>query len=440
MMKRITLVVCVISCWVSQALAEPLTLPDAFEKALAKNPSIAAVAERVNQARERVVQARAGYFPQLDFSTAAARKQLSRNENETSGLSRNYETYEGFFTASWVLFSGFSRQYELKAAEIDRDREIQEHADTIRTLLAAVAASFHTAQLALANQFIAESNRDFYATQLETARIKQKAGVGSLSDVLNFNTRMNQAGIEVAKYQTDYDVARAALAALLGEDAGKGELPEPVFPKPEDAADMSVPDPAVEIDAALSLRPDLRRQALAVDSARAEAGAARASFYPEISLSGSIGADRTNSAGFGSDDIENTLGIELSYPLFDGGEDRAALREALSDAVEAEMTLKNLKNEIISQVRQDCFSVASAQEQLHLYRENAVLARQNRDMVAKAYEYGTANLVTLNEVQNTLTETRQRIALSLITLRQARFELQASTGTIYEGKVTAKFK
>ena len=37
MMKRITLVVCVISCWVSQALAEPLTLPDAFEKALERH-------------------------------------------------------------------------------------------------------------------------------------------------------------------------------------------------------------------------------------------------------------------------------------------------------------------------------------------------------------------------------------------------------------------
>ena len=435
-MKRILFAVVMTFCFTARTAAHELTLPEAFEKALAGNPTIAAVEERVMQARERVIQARADYFPQLDVSTSAVRKQLSRNENETSGLSRTYETYDGFLTASWVLFSGFSRRYALESAELDRDQEIQEHADTVRTLLASVAQSFHTAQLALANQFISESNRKFYATQLETARIKQKAGVGSLSDVLNFNTRMNQARIEVAKYQGDYDVARTALAALLGEDAGGSDLPEPVFPKPEDEADMSVPDPTVEVDTALVRRPDLRRQALAVDIARADAGAARSDFYPEVSLSGNIGADRTNSAGFGSDDIENSLSIELSYPLFDGGEDRAALREALSDAAEAELTLKNLRNEIISQVRQDCFSVASAQEQLRLYRENAVLAKQNRDMVAKEYEYGTANLVTLNEVQNTLTETRQRIALSLITLRQARYELLASTGAIYDGSAT----
>lgn len=410
-----------------------MTLADAFERALAGNPSISAVAERVHQAGERVKQARADYLPTLAFSTGVTRKQLAENEASISGRSRAHEAYEGFLTSSWVLFSGFSRQYAVTAAELDLDREIQDHADTARALLASVAQSFHTAQLALANQVIAESNRDFYASQLKTARIKQRAGVGSLSDVLNFNTRMNQARIEEASYRADYDVARAALAALLGQDAGGADLPEPVFPRTEDDADMSAPEPAVEIKAALNKRPDLRGQALAVDIARAGAGAARAEFYPEVRLAGSVGADRTGSAAFESDDVESSVGIEVAYPLFRGGKDRSVLREKLSAAAEAAHALQHLKNEIISEVRQGCFSVAAAQEQLRLYRENAVLARQNRDMVAKEYAYGTVDLVILNEVQNTLTETRQRIALSLITLRQARYELLASTGAIYGG-------
>lgn len=417
------------------AFAGKMTLEQAFERALAGNPTIKAVVARINQAREEVARTRAAYYPQLDLSTGATRSRISRNEKEaSSSLQRVSETYDGSLSASWVLFSGFSRKYALEAAVLGQEQETVDHADTIRTLMASVAESFHTAQLALANQYISESNRDFYAGQLETARIKQKAGVGSLTDVLNFNTRMNQAQIEMEQYRSDFDVARTALAALLGDDVSTTPLPDPVFPEENGDLDMAVPDPESEISFALSHRPDLVRQELALRIAKANAGEAKAEFFPEISLSGSVGADRTNSARFDAHDVENSVGIELTYPLYSGGEDRAALRKALYAGAEAEQELKNLKNEIVSQVRQDCFAVDAARNQLRLYRENATLAKQNRDMVAKEYEFGTADLVTLNEVQNTLTETRQRIALSLITLRQARYELLASTGAIYRKK------
>lgn len=120
----------------------------------------------------------------------------------------------------------------------------------------------------------------------------------------------------------------------------------------------------------------------------------------------------------------------MSYPLFAGGKDRAALREALYAADEVRLQLKDLENQVVSEVRQACVAVATAQKQLVLYRENAELVKQNRDMVAKEYEYGKTSLVNLNEVQTTLTETRQQIALSLISLRQAWYELKTATGEI----------
>ncbi|MCG8634853.1 MAG: TolC family protein [Desulfobacterales bacterium] len=419
----------------ARASAGQMTLEQAFDRAIIGNPTVLAVVQRINQAREEVAQARAAYYPSLDLSTSATRKQISRNEDEAgSGLDRTTDTYDGFLSASWTLFDGFSREYTLEAALLAQEQETAGREDLIRTLLASVASSFHTAQLALANRFISESNRDFYAGQLETARIKQEAGVGSLSDVLNFNTSMNQAEIEIEKYTADYDVARTALAALLGMDARGDDLPEPVFPELEETRDMGGLDPESEIAHALAHRPDLNQKELDLKIARSNAEEARSAFYPELSLSGSVGADRTGDARFETDDIENSVGIELTYPLFAGGGDRAALREALYAGTEAELELKNLKNEIISEVRQDCFTVAAARKQLTLYRQNAALAIQNRDMVAKEYEFGTANQVTLNEVQNTLTETRQRIALSLITLRQAWYELKAATGAIHSGR------
>jgi len=183
---------------------------------------------------------------------------------------------------------------------------------------------------------------------------------------------------------------------------------------------------------ALDNRPDLRRLKLASRIASANIETAKARFFPEISLNGSVGADRIGSGRFESDDIDNSLGLFLSYPLFRGGGDKAALQESRYADAQAQMEMKNLKNTVISEIRQDCFTVTGAQKQLRLYRENGRLVKQNRDLVEIEYKYGKTSLVTLNEVQNNLTQTQQKTALSLIFLRQAWYELKFSSGAIYE--------
>jgi len=413
-------------------MAGQMTLDHAFEKALASNPSVKAMAQRINQSRERVIQARAAYYPQISMDGSVSRFHASDNDIATGFASQQSEEYyNGSMSAKWVMFSGFSRKNSVQAALLGQDLEEAGQVDVIRNLLSSVAASFHTAQLALANKFIASSNKTFYAKQLEDARIKQKAGKGSLSDVLNFNTRMNQAQIEMEKFIAQYDVARASLAALLGDDVQTKDLPDPVFPEIETQKEMALPHAKALMAYALDNRPDLIQWGLAVKIAQTNIETAKAKFFPEISLNGSMGASRSDNARFESNDLENSVSLQFSFPLFAGGKDRAALQEARFAAAEAEFELENLKNQVVSQITQNCFSLTAAQKQLRLYRENAKLVKQNRDMVAKEYQYGKTSLVNLNEVQNNLSETRQQIALSLISLRQAWYELKSSSGSIY---------
>jgi outer membrane protein TolC len=413
------------------ARAGQMTLDKAFENALSANPTIKAMTQRINQSREKIIQARAAYYPQVSLDGAATRIQPSDNDIAAGfAFQPSQEYYNGSVSAKWVIFSGFSRKHNVQAALLGQDLEEAGHDDVIRNLLSSVAASFHTAQLALANKSIASSNKIFYAKQLEDARIKKEAGKGSLSDVLNFNTRMNQAQIEMEKFTAQYDVARVALAALLGDDVQTNDLPDPVFPETETQKEMTLPDEKALVAYALDNRPDLIQMGLSLEILNADIETAKAKFFPEISLNGSLGVNRTGSGRFETHDLENSVSLQLSYPLFSGGKDRAALQEARLAVAEIEFELKNLKNQIVSQILQNCFSLTAAQKQLRLYRENAKLVKQNRDMVAKEYQYGKTSLVNLNEVQNNLSETQQQIALSLISLRQAWYELKASAGSI----------
>ncbi len=412
--------------------ARQITLKEAFEIALKGNPSLKAIQERILQAQEQIDQAKALYYPFLDVTGSFTRNELSSNEVNASLLptDRIQEFYDSRLSGKWVIFSGFSRKYTTLGATLNKENQLANLDDEKRTLLFSVANAFHTAQLAMANKSISNSDRTFFQEQLDNARIKRKAGVGSLSDVLNFNTQVNQAEIEMERSHSQHDVSNAALAALLGKDADTDDLLGPVFPEKEKAFEMVLPDFDVHVARAMEKRPDLEQLELAVEIAKANIGKAKARFFPELSLVGSVGADRTGSGRFENDDLENSLSLQVSYPLFAGGGDKAALKEARFAYNEASLNLKNLETNIISQVRQGCVSVAAAQRQLLLNRENAKLVRQNRDIVAKEYEFGTQSLVNLNEVQARLSTTQQRIALSLISLRQAWIELKSATGEI----------
>jgi len=390
------------------------------------------MAQRINQSKERITRAKADYYPHLALGVSARHNRYSSNDIAAGFVNNSsQEYYSGALSAKWVLFSGFSTKYSVQAARLGQELAETDKIDVVRNLLTSVAATFHTAQLALANKFIASSDKTFYKKQLEDARIKKKAGKGSQSDVLNLHTRMNQAKIEMERFTAQFDVARAALAALLGENPEERDLPEPVFPKPETKYEMEPPVVTEMVAYALENRPDLLGLTLALKIANAKIETAKSRFYPELSLNGSVGMDRRGSGRFEGDDLENSVSLLLSYPLFSGNGDKAALEESRYAGAEAKMALKNLENSVVSQIRQDCFTVAGAQKQLQLYRENGTLVKENRDMVELEYQYGKTSLVTLNEVQNNLTQTRQRIALSLISLRHAWYELKSSAGSIY---------
>lgn len=63
------------SAWAGQ-----MTLDAAFEKALADNPTLQAMVQRINQSKERITQARASYYPHLALGASATRNQYSDND------------------------------------------------------------------------------------------------------------------------------------------------------------------------------------------------------------------------------------------------------------------------------------------------------------------------------------------------------------------------
>ena len=413
-----------------------LDLATAQQIALADNPSLAAAAERVEQARQRIEQARALYWPTVDGSGSAASNQMSRNDAAVQSMlsggaeiDRNSDNYRLSLGASWLLFDGFSRKFSNFVAEYGQQESEQARRDGMRLLLQSVAGGFYGAQLAQYNKAIAKADFSFNSKQADEAQVSMDAGAGSLSALLNFQVQMNNASTDILLAERDYDLALYGLAVLLGRDSG--EMPEGIelarLDMVEEDAFYTLSLSRL-LQAATDNRPDLLRQELSLRRADSIVGANQASLYPKLSLNGAVDGTRQDDVDFGGDDFGSTISVNLSYNIFNGGGDQARIAEAKASKREAAMTLEQQKNKVQSEVRQAVTRLEQARAQLKLQRASVKLVKQSRDLVEEGYKAGQESLARLNEVQRDLVRTQSRLALSLISLYTNRQGLQTATG------------
>jgi len=409
-----------------------LDLAQAAKIALINNPTLAAAAARVRQARERLQQARARYWPSLDATLSGARISYAENNPNLFGDDPE-KRFQTALSATWVLFDGFSRKFSNAAAFYGQSQSESAQNEARRLILSAVAASYFAAQLALEDIAIARADETFNLRQLVEAEARYKIGTGSMSDVLNFKIRGNEAKTRLINAERVFEETLYALAALLG-------APESRFPsgmnlarlKQETTNEMAPPDPDALARYALTHRPDIQESQFALKQAEAQIKIAQSRYYPSINLAASADGLRRDDPAFEQDDFGNTIGFNLTYNLFAGGYDRARTRELKARELELQKGLEGLRLRAGSEVRISSTQVITTQRQMILQRANAELNQQNRDLVEKEYSAGQVSLVRLNEAQRDLTTAQSRLALALASLRQAWFNLETDSGRILE--------
>ncbi len=420
-----------------------LDLDTAAKIAVSENPSLAVAQARVEQAREAVNQARATYWPRLDLTVSGTRVELSDTDHQSQSamyqalfgpgyaIDDPQENYRAGLTASWVLFDGFARKFNLAAASYAEQSSAAGREDAKRLLLQAVTGAFLSAQLALENIAIAKADESFNQRLLTEAKLRYEVGTGALSDVLNFEVKANSAQSDLIEAEKSYQTARIGLAALLG--VPQARLPEhtqlttlePVTP-----ARLEAPQLDRLLDDAYAKRPDLDQRDRLVQQAEADVQVKRANYFPTVSLSASYNGERTDDMGFEGEDFGNSVGINLSYNIFAGGLFQAQHQQAKARLREVEKDRDDAKITVTSQVQTDYERVLSAQKQLLLQRTNAQLVQKNRDLVEKEYKAGVGSLVRLNEAQRDLTAAQVGLAKAQATLYQAWYDLWSVTGRI----------
>lgn len=301
--------------WALLASAQLDRLLDAAVRAA---PDLRTAQARLLEARARRALAGANTAPQVDATVSAGR---SRTSPATTQIAVTRNLFDAGFDASWEIDLFGRLRAGVDAADSDLGAARASLRDTLVSLRAEVARNYLELRGLQERLAIARGNLAIQSETLQIAFWRVQAGLAGELDSEQALTNREQTRAQVFVLESSVEQSRQRLELLLGRAPGAlaGELStEPALPNLPAVPALSIP---ADI---LRQRADVRAAGLQWLAEGARTAQARASLYPRLMLSGSIGLQALT-LGALEDGTRASLLAGLTAPIFDAGRLRAQL-------------------------------------------------------------------------------------------------------------------
>ncbi|MEO5845668.1 MAG: efflux transporter outer membrane subunit [Caldimonas sp.] len=282
--------------------------------ALANNRDLRVAVLNIEQARALYQVRRADQLPTIGAGATVSRLPVG------GGVATSYAV--GFAVTSYEL-DLFGRVHDLGEAALAQYFATAENRKAVQiSLVAAVANAYLNL---LADDELLRVTRQALATREESTRLTKLRFDNGASSELDFRqaeSLLEGARVALAQSLRQRALDENALRLLVGQ-ALPADLPAPL---PLDRQQIPGDLPAGLPSDLLIRRPDVRASEQQLLAANANIGAARAAFFPRISLTANLGSASSDLAGlFKSGSFAFTGAAQLLQPLFDAGRNRANL-------------------------------------------------------------------------------------------------------------------
>lgn len=272
-----------------------------IDKALRKNNNLALATLKVQQARLQADLTNTNLTPEVNISGSAS---VSKNV-QTAGSSHSYNTNIGVSYALdvWGKFARIRdiALWEVQATEWDKKSIALE-------LIAATARLYW--QIAYLNQSILTTQQSIAYTQevLDLIKLRYVAGADSRLDEILAEGNLANQKITLTTLIQEREKAHNSLAILFDQAPNIREIERPNLTEQLPTIPVDLP---VEI---LSRRPDLQAAELRLRKSLAKVDVTKASFYPALNLTGSIGTASTALTDLLKNPL-GVLGLNLALPF-----------------------------------------------------------------------------------------------------------------------------
>ncbi len=371
------------------------------DTALKQNFELRIAAERVLQARALYGITRAGQYPAVGGSVdlnAVRSSQVGANAGVPSGADTDVTYAQAGFSVGWELdvWGRLRRLSEASRAQYLATEEARR--GVITTLIADVSDTYLRLRALDLELEIANRTRDLATESLRLTEARRTRGVASGVDVRQSEQLLYTATGQIANLEREIAQTENALSLLLGQMPG--DVPRG---RPLEAFQAPPSVPAGLPSALLERRPDIRQAEQQLIAANAEIGAARAEYFPRISLTGFFGAQsRALSDLFTGPARLASATVGATAPIFNAGRTRANVR--FTEAVQREMVV-NYQRAIHAAFRDvaDSLVAHTKTSEQRAQQERLVAAlRESARLSTQRYEGGLDSYLPVLDAQRSL--------------------------------------
>ena len=390
------------------------------EDVLSRNSNLAVAGINLQQARIQARQTQSQQGIRIGDARVSTGRQFSLDGDgdRSTGISLGYPglSYE------LDLFGKLANQTE--AARWEARATEQDLQATAQSLIGTTAQLYW--QLAYLNERYSVVQQNLATAQktYDLVRVQYRAGAVSGLDLTQAEQAIQSQQATLSEIEQQRVETRTALAVLMNMPVQQLSIQEP-----QRLPNIALPAIAAGLPASLlSRRPDLNAAELRLRKALANKDANKASYYPSISLTGSLSTGIGTSTSL-SDALKNpvaTLGAGLTLPFLQWNDMKRDLQVNELEYEKAILQYRQTIYEAFADVENALSNRTELTKQVELQRRNVELAEKTERLTEVRYRNGAVALKNLLDAQETtrnarlnLVQTRQNQYNAYVTLLQA---------------------
>lgn len=419
----------------------PITLQQAVNIALEKNPERKAALADTRAASADVREARSFRLPHVAFSETATRgndpvyvfgSKLRQQRFTAADFALNvlntptpFGNFATRFSGTWNLFDSFASWRAVNRAGRVKDAARHQLERTDQEIIFHVVDSYYSVLLAKKQLEIAEVSMKTAQAIQNRSKDRFESGVVVESDLLSAQVRLATRKQEFIRAQNNLALARAQLSTSIGIATEKefepGEaLEERILPA------MTLEEAEKK---AVELRPDLKRIRSEEAAQQQSVSVAKSTFGPRVNAFAGWEADNpTFLAGGGGNNW--LAGIEVKVDLFDGGAKKARLsrERAMQEKVAAakEMATDAARLE----VRRAYYELDSARQQVEVARATIAASEESLRINQNRYDSGLSTITDLLAAEEAARRTQAEYWEAVYRYHTGYANLELASGTL----------
>lgn len=408
------------------AAARLVTLDQAVQSARERQPQIRQAHAATDAANARAREAFAPMLPQISAQAGYTRK--TTNTSSVAFVSPSPNVYSDSITASQLIWDFGATPYRWRSAGAQAEAQAESERATSLQVDFAVRQAFFAARADRALMQVAQDNLANTQAHLKQTEGFVQAGTHPEIDLLQARTDAANAQVALINAQNTYETAKVALNAAMGV----------LGPTDYDVTDESL-GPLQDEDAdadplfaeAVKTRPEVQNIEKLVEADQLTVRSYWGNYLPALSANAGIthgGTTLFDAARHPNLVWNASVGLQLSWNLFQGGLTRAQQQEAEANVAGEVAALDLLKQQLRSDVDSARLAVRAAKSSISAAQEALRNAKARLKLAEQRYQVGVGNAIELGDAQVALTQSAAQAVQADDNLATARAQLMRALG------------